>query len=702
MWSDNEANIDLINVNDKVVAIEEIIANQDILPTTIGIFGDWGSGKSSLMRIVQNSVDEKEGVITISFNGWVFEDYEDAKGFLTEQFNIYLYNYLFDDDTTKFNEERVQQIQTIKAIANEVIEYIARFEDELKEIWNKPKFVRNSNYVFTLDRIADNVELIEKIIGHPDFDEQIEEYKHLHEEWTNEEGDTTKKVWKEFEWANDFKSDDIIISEEGEKKLNPEFKYIPIDTKYFGDLKWDVLDSFDHLEDQTDGYLIKSDNYQALNTLLPKYKESIDLVYIDPPFNTGDDFLYKDKFQDSSWLTLMENRIEQTYDLLTNSGSFYLHLDKNANYLGRELLNTIFGENSFRNEIFYKRSAGHALAKGLDVITDTIYWYSKSNNFIYNQQYEQLSEEELEEKFPHLEEETGRRFNHEKLEKSSNSYSKGESRIIQGREVKTDIGWIWTQDTFDERLEENEHLIYWTENDRPRYKNYADEYEGRMLSNLWNDLNLISSNSGESMKFETQKPESLMKRIIDQSTKNDACILDYFSGSGTTIATAHKLNDKWIGVELGKHFYDKNLPRMKKVLVGDASGISKEVGWEGGGFFKYYELEQYEEALARSAYQEQDDYDISKYTFGQGQKQLEAIELDYENEKADIHFEKLYPDVDIAETFSNLTGKKIRKLNAERVEFEDGQKIVFDEMIFGEYPWIKPLIWWNSRREKQN
>src|SRR5699024_7588926 len=153
------------------------------------------------------------------------------------------------------------------------------------------------NYVFTLDRLADNIPLIEQIIAHPGFEKQVNEYEHLHSEWTDEEGNTTKKEWKEFEAASGASPEDVLKEAEGGgKSLNHELQYLPIDTKHFGDLKWTILDAFDHLEKQLDGYLIKSDNYQALNTMMPKYKEQIDLVYIDPPFNTGDDFLYKDKF----------------------------------------------------------------------------------------------------------------------------------------------------------------------------------------------------------------------------------------------------------------------------------------------------------------------------------------------------------------------------------------------------------------------
>ena len=147
-------------------------------------------------------------------------------------------------------------------------------------------------------------------------------------------------------------------------------------------------------------------------------------------------------------------------------------------------------------------------------MTDTILYYTKSSLYTYNQEYESLTSEELNEKFPYIEKETGRRFNHEKLEKSSNAYSAGETRTIQGRRITSNIGWIWTQETFDERLSQNPYLIFWTNTGRPRYKNYADEYVGRKIGNLWIDIQPISSTAKERIDYATQKPEALLERII--------------------------------------------------------------------------------------------------------------------------------------------------------------------------------------------
>jgi len=140
------------------------------------------------------------------------------------------------------------------------------------------------------------------------------------------------------------------------------------------------------------------------------------------------------------------------------------------------------------------------------------------------------------------------------------------------------------------------------------------------------------------------------------------------------------------------------LPRTKKVLAYDKSGISKEIKeYQGGGFFKYYELEQYEETLANCKYEESDLFNspsktpYQEYVFMKDEKMLKALEIDYEKDKVKVDLTKLYPNIDIAETLSNLTGKWIKKISDTEVEFEDGTKINIKDL---DYKFIKPLIWW--------
>ena len=314
--------------------------------------------------------------------------------------------------------------------------------------------------------------------------------------------------------------------------------------------------------------IVQGDNLQFLKTcylnqdplIKDKVKGKVKLIYIDPPFATKSDFnasngaqSYADKVDRSEFIESVRERIIYLKEILADNGSIFIHLDSRMLHYIKIILDEIFGRDKFQAEIIFKRTPGHHLSSGLDIMTDTILFYSKGQNFEYNQQYQILTKEEIEEKFTYIEKETGRRFTHEKLEQSSNAYSKGQIRIIQGKRIISNIGWRWTQETFDQRLKENPYMIFWTEKGRPRYKRYADEYGGRKIGNLWDDIILISSNSNEAIGYPTQKPEDLLKRIILTSSSKDDLILDCFAGSGTTAAVAEKLGRRWIMCDFGKH-----------------------------------------------------------------------------------------------------------------------------------------------------
>jgi len=531
---------------------------------------------------------------------------KNARAFLREQFKLWSYQY-FWEGAKEWGPDRVNQLQILKAIAFKIIDFISQFEDELVKIWNKPKFVKNSNYVITLDRIVDK-KLVEKIKRHKNYKEQVKEWEEL-----------------------------------GIDQDNPK---APIDTKYFKDLEIEILSQFDDLDQSLDGWLIKSENYQALNTILPKFKEKVQTIYIDPPFNTGDDFEYVDRFQDSSWLSLMENRLEISKQFLHKRASNFLHLDQKANYLARILLNNIY-HNNFKNEIIWYYRRWSAPSKLFQKYHDYILWFSKSEDYIFNEQRE----------IP--------------------------SNVAKGRKENY-------------QLDENGRLFRWQSLHDKRYKIYRDE-KGVLMGDVW-EISFVHPSGNERTTFDTQKPESLIQRIIECSSNKNDLVLDFFLGSGTTTAVAHKLGRKWLGVEMGEHFYSVILPRIKNVLAYDKSGISKEVNeYQGGGFFKYYELEQYEEALANCKYEDSDLFNspsktpYQEYVFMKDEKMLNALEIDYEEEKVKVDLNKLYSDIDIAETLSNLTGKWIKKINDGEVEFEDGVKINTKDL---DYKLIKPLIWW--------
>jgi len=611
---------------------------------------------------------------------------KNAKAFLQEQFKLWSYQYFWEgagtplttlQDGNAWSADRVNQLQILKNIAFKIIDFISQFEDELVKIWNKPKFVKNSNYVITLDRIlsachyrenGNSYSLIKKILEAEGIKSQIKEWQEL------------GIVDKEFTIKDIFETD--LTGEHLAKK----YEHLPIDTKYFKDLELEILSQFDDLDKSLDGWLIKSENYQALNTILPKFKEKVQTIYIDPPFNTGDDFSYVDRFQDSSWLSLMKDRLELGKGFLNKRGNFFLHLDQNANYYGRILMNYIFNDDNFRNEIIWKYFGAGQSEKQLKRKHDNIYFFaiSEDNYFSWKAVAEKLGEKQIA-KYSGIDE-LGRKF----------------------KEYKHKDGKV--------------------------YRKYLDTENDLLPSiDVW-EIPIIQSWDEKIKVFDTQKPEKLIEKIISASSELGTIIFDFFLGSGTTTAVAHKLGRKWLGVEMGEHFYNVVLPRMKKVLDYDKSGISKEVKeYQGGGFFKYYELEQYEETLANCKYEDGDLFNsplikgwqsegltgywsirtpYQEYVFMKDEKMLKALEIDYENNKVKVDLTKLYPNtpslrdtplkegnIDIAETLSNLTGKWIKKITPlpplqegnYEVEFEDGTKIDTKDL---DYKLIKPLIWW--------
>lgn len=344
--------------------------------------------------------------------------------------------------------------------------------------------------------------------------------------------------------------------------------------------------------EEKDGWMNKifwGDNLQVMSHMLKEYRGKVNLIYIDPPFDSKADYKkkiklkgkkevsndmnsfeekqYTDIWTNDEYLQFMYERLIIIKELLHEDGSIYLHCDWHKVHQLRCIMDEVFGPDKFMGEITWKRTGGHHLSeRSFDVMTDTILFYGKSSNITFNPQYEPLSEEELNDKFPYIEEETGRRFNHEKLEQSSNAYSAGEKRIIQGKEVVSNIGWRWSQDTFDERLKENPYLIYWTQTGRPRYKNYADQYQGRKVGNLWVDIQALTSNSGERLDYPTQKPEALLERIISTSSNPGDLVFDCFMGSGTTQATAIKLKRRFIGSDINLGSVQTTTKRLINII----------------------------------------------------------------------------------------------------------------------------------------
>ncbi len=381
--------------------------------------------------------------------------------------------------------------------------------------------------------------------------------------------------------------------------------------------------------------LIKSENWQALNLLFGKYKEKVQTIYIDPPFNKEQDadYLYNVKYKDSTWVSCLENRLNLAKDLLNDRGSIFVRCDYNGNWLVRPLMNEVFGEENFRNEIIITRGMQTRKAENrLLNKTDSLFFYFKSSEdgylYILEREKEHIKyyRETLKTLKGLVNDNTYR-----EIEKKLNDFlwmpflSMPEEqktttyREIFGIKLYPPKGRhrAFSQKNLDIAVKEGlarlkclncETIIteiYQIKGEKCQNCG-AQSFQGEILSlynqinNNWTDI----PGYEQDPEFPTRNSEILLKRVIESTSNEGNLVMDFFLGSGTTTAVAHKLKRKWIGVEMGEHFWTVVLPRMKKVLAYDKSGISKEKDVKekynektAGGFFKYQILEQYEDTL---------------------------------------------------------------------------------------------------------
>lgn len=672
---------------DNITKINIKVTNQkDLFPDLSFVFKQNSTefGREFEKAIERIKIDKEQlKKIFISYKKQQEVDFfihKNAKAFLEEQFDLWMFSHLYKDSQIhKWNPSTIERLQKVRNYAYEIIELIGKFEDELKAIWLKPKFAKNTEYVFSLDIIINKArnskKLLDAMFNDKNFKNQIKE-------------------WKELNLIeSDFNKNDIL--------KNEKYKFLPIDTKHLSkELKFELLGAFEDLESLIDGELIKADNFQALNSIMPKYQGKIDLIYIDPPFNTGEDFEFKDGFKDATWLSLMENRLVLAKELLSDKGSFYLHLDHNANFRGRELLNEKFGTENFRNEIIWRRKQATSFGDSyFGIVVDTILMFSKNTSPIFYTQKslnDENTQKYIKERFK-FDDGDGRKYMKSPLVNSL--YRPNLRYEFQGIKPPKN-GWLYSKEKMQEFFDNGELLIPTDENSRIYRKIFLDEYQGQEIPNIWLDIPIVNPMATERIESNinlTQKPEALLQRIIKASSNENSIILDYHLGSGTSAAAALKLGRKFIGVEMGEHFYSVIIPRLKKVIGGFASGISKEVEFKGGGAFIYYELESYEEALSECEYILEDgviDYKKSRKLIKTLKKAPnEPICLDM----SDIY----YKNFDIFQTMSNLMGWKIKRRflndkNIESCEYDNGEIITVNNIDLAKYPNIKSLIWWRE------
>lgn len=333
----------------------------------------------------------------------------------------------------------------------------------------------------------------------------------------------------------------------------------------------------------TDNLIIKGNNLLVLHSILKEFRGKVKLIYIDPPYNTGsDDFQYNDGFNHSTWLTFMKNRLEIAKELLSEDGSIYVNIDYNEVHYLKVLMDEIFGRENFQREIIWRMgfvSGFKTSVKNYVRNHDTILFYSKNRSKLF--------------------------FNKLYIQKSEFKKILPETKVIRDLFKRYGLS--------DKEIDE---ILY-----KINYEMRPDKYplEDTWNCSQWDDLNSIAIESStkrveetvviDGRNFKGQKPEKLLKRIIEASTNPNDIVLDFFLGTGTTAAVAHKLGRQYIGIEQ-MDFIDKTIERMKNVIKGDNVGISPIVNWKGGGDFVYMELLKLNENFIEKIYSAKNSEEI--------------------------------------------------------------------------------------------
>jgi DNA modification methylase len=305
--------------------------------------------------------------------------------------------------------------------------------------------------------------------------------------------------------------------------------------------------------------LILGDNLAILKSM---DKESIDLIYLDPPFfsNRNYEVIWGDdgeirSFQDrwsggiDHYISWLKERVFEMHRILKPTGSIFLHCDWHADaYIRVEILDKIFGLNNFRNHIIWKRNSAHNSADKCGAIHDSIFYYQKTNKHKWNIIYQNYNEQYLDEFFDCIDE-NGRKYKRADL--TGAGISKGASGKIWRNIDVTAKGRHWAY--VPEELEklDSEGKIHWTKKDdgMPRLKVYPEDMKGIPLQDVWDDIKVLHNLSKERIGYPTQKPEALLERIINCASNEGDIVLDPFMGGGTTIAVADNLNRQWIGID---------------------------------------------------------------------------------------------------------------------------------------------------------
>ncbi|WQY43683.1 site-specific DNA-methyltransferase [Helicobacter pylori] len=368
------------------------------------------------------------------------------------------------------------------------------------------------------------------------------------------------------------------------------------------------------LKDKNTNYLIKGNNLIAIHSLKKKFAKQVKCIYIDPPYNTGNDsFNYNDNFNHSSWLVFMKNRLEVAREFLSDDGVIFVQCDDNEQAYLKVLMDEIFLRENFIACFVWEKTS-NSLSR-IRIKTEYILCYEQIKfGLIFNGDMAEEGQD-----FPILNEVNVKRtlqfppnsiyfktfkgvikptkFNKMELIDDLRIVNKTNSNM-----VRINAKFKWTQNKLDDEVKEGTTFVIKSDEFSMRYIRKGDREV--KISNVFNaecgvttnikatsEIKVLFANSNTDL-FSTPKPEALISRILEVSTNENDLVLDFFAGSGTTCAVAHKMKRRYIGIEQMDYIETITKERLKKVIEGEQGGISKKCDFKGGGSFVYAELKE--------------------------------------------------------------------------------------------------------------
>jgi adenine-specific DNA-methyltransferase len=622
----------------------------------------WRSYKQLLTVPAPTEKDKTRPVLAKYINQYTARNtmdyfiHKDLRTFLKRELDFYIKNEVMQlDDIESADvpsvETYLSKIKVLRRIAGQLIGFLAQLEEFQKKLWLKKKFVIETNYCITLDRIPE--EMYPEIASNH---EQIEEWIELGFVQNHEctPIDTNKDTPDLFSQNIGVDSCSLVV-----QNIKSNDKLV-LDTRFFDEaFKAKLISAIEDFDEQCDGLLIHSENFQALTLLHDKYREQVKCIYIDPPYNTGsdDNFSYKDSYQSSSWLSMFQDRLWRSYPLFSAEGLLACHMDEHEHLSLEWLVRQLFGKSGDLGKLIWDKRNPKGDAKGIAAQHEYVHFATPNpshlksieNAFSRNKENAEAildKAQQLIQKAGCLNETVRKQFREWISKQDFTGGEKAYSLIDENDDVYRPVSMAWPNkkkapdeyfvplihpatkkpcpvpmrgwrnppETMAYLLKRNQILFGEDETTIPNRKYLLKEnltenvaslyYMGSSDDALFNDMGF---------SFENPKPIKAAKYFLSITARPiDATILDYFAGSGTTGHAVINLNRedggkrKYILVEMGNYFDTVLKPRIIKVVYSDSWKDGKPTERDTGisHCFKYLRLESYEDTLNNLRFQE--------------------------------------------------------------------------------------------------